>query len=295
MELSPPTRRSLLAAAAVLSFLASAVLTSCGGSDTKKAASAATGFDSEYCVTARTWAVHELNGGSDGAYARGGPAALRKWWNDQLAFFKTSVQQAPPAIHDAEVINERATRTRMTPVLAKYGFDPKRIDTEGSASEKAALESTSAAAKAEAAIRTYQDGRCGYGGSPPPAKVTFKASSASKAYCAASASQGNGLGKVVSSGFDPAAFRTYVTSGRFLAALDAEDQTAPAEIAADVKLDNAWVRDRKLKVLRDFGYDLRRLLLEGSAHDLAVFTYWHPAIAEHDSRVEAYQQQICAG
>ena len=123
MELSPPTRRSLLAAAAVLSFLASAVLTSCGGSDTKKTASAATGFDSEYCVTARRWAVHELNGGSDGAYARGGPAALRKWWNEQLVYLKTSLRQAPPAVRAAEALNERAIRTELTPLLAKYGFD----------------------------------------------------------------------------------------------------------------------------------------------------------------------------
>ena len=67
----------------------------------------------------------------------------------------------------------------------------------------------------------------------------------------------------------------------------------PSEIAADVKADNEWVRNRKLKVLEEFDYDLRRLLLEGSAEDLAVFTYLDPAIVEQDSRVEAYVEQVC--
>jgi hypothetical protein len=74
---------------------------------------------------------------------------------------------------------------------------------------------------------------------------------------------------------------------------DVQDATAPSEIAADVKTDNEWVRTRKLEVLEDFDYDYRRLLLEGSAEDLAVFTYWAPAIAKQDSRVTAYQEQVC--
>jgi hypothetical protein len=131
--------------------------------------------------------------------------------------------------------------------------------------------------------------------SPPAADVTFTASAAAKPYCEAAAAQGNGLEKVVSSGFDPDAFRSYVTSDSFLGALDAEDAAAPSKIAADVKADNEWVRTRKLKVLEEFDYDLRRVLLEGSAQDLAAFTYWDPAIVEQDSRVEAYVEQVCGG
>jgi hypothetical protein len=48
-------------------------------------------------------------------------------------------------------------------------------------------------------------------------------------------------------------------------------------------------------VLEKFDYDLRRILLEGSAEDIAVFTYWDPAIVDHDSRVTAYQEQVCGG
>jgi hypothetical protein len=122
----------------------------------------------------------------------------------------------------------------------------------------------------------------------------FKASSATKAYCAAGAAQKQGLEKVAASGFDPDTFRAHVTSDTFLRALDEQDAKAPPEISADVKADNAWVRDHKLKVLAKYDYDLRRVLLEGSADELAEFTYFDPAIARQDSRVEAYQAQLCA-
>ena len=295
-ELPCSTRRRSLSAATVVLIAGLAVLAGCGGSDDDTSALPAeqvAAFASPYCVTAREWAVHELDGSADGAYARGGPAALRKWWSEQLAYLKTSVEQAPPELHDAEVTVERAYRTRLTPLFEKYGFDFKRIGAEASVSENAAAEPTPGEQKAQQADDLYKDRVCGYGNSPPPAHVTFTASAASKAYCKAAAAQQVGLEKVVSSGFDPEAFRTYVTSDGFLDALDAQDAAAPPEIAADVKTDNEWVRTRKLELLEEFDYDLRRLTLEGSAEDLAVFTYFDPAIVEHDSRVSAYVQQVC--
>jgi hypothetical protein len=278
-----------------LLILGLTALAGCGGSDDKETASPVEGFDSAYCVTARKWAVHELNGGGDGAYARGGPAALEKWWNEQLTYLKTSLQQAPPVIHDAEAINERVIRTRLTPVLEKYGFEPKRIEAEGSASEKAFREPSPEVRKAQEARNLYQNRVCGYGGFPPAAKVTFKADNSAKPYCAAVAAQRKGLEKVESSGYDPAAFRSLATSDSFLEALDTQDATAPSEIGADVKADNEWVRTRWLKVLEEFDYDFRRILREGSAEDLAVYTYWDPAIVEQDGRVTAYQEQVCGG
>lgn len=84
-------RRSLVRGAIALSVLSIAVLAAgCGGSDDKSAlpAEQVEAFASPYCVTARGWAVHELDGSADGAYARGGPAAVRKWWSEQLAYLK---------------------------------------------------------------------------------------------------------------------------------------------------------------------------------------------------------------
>jgi hypothetical protein len=46
-------------------------------------------------------------------------------------------------------------------------------------------------------------------------------------------------------------------------------------------------------VLKEFDFDFRRILLEGNAQDVAAFTYWDPAIVEEDSRVTAFQEQVC--
>jgi hypothetical protein len=297
MQRPRSTQRSLFGAAMVLLILGLAVLAGCGGSDDKKTALPAeqvAAFNSPYCVTAREWAAHELNGGGDGAYARGGPAALKKWWSEQLAYLKTSLQQVPPDVHEAEAVNERAIRTRLTPLLEKYGFDFKRLEAEASASETAFADHPPAEfERAQEARNLYQNEFCGYGGSPPAAKVTFTKTAAAKPYCEALAAQQEGLGQVASSGFAPDAFRTYVTSDGFLDALNTQDATAPPEIAAEVKADNAWVRSRKLDLLEKYGYDYPRLLLEGSAEELAAFNYFDPAIEEQDSRVVAYAQQVC--
>ena len=69
--------------------------------------------------------------------------------------------------------------------------------------------------------------------------------------------------------------------------------TAPAEIADDVEANNEWNRTRKVELLEQFDYDLRRLMLEGSAEELAAWNYIDPAIAEQESRVVAYQEQVC--
>ena len=293
MQRPRSTRRPLLGAAMVLLALALAVLAGCGGGDTKEEAAApAEGFDSAYCKTARAWAAHEVS--ADEATTTSSPATFRKYWNEYLANLETQLQQAPPAVHDAAVVNTRGVRTVLTPVFEKYGFDVKRIEAEGSDSEQAGLgEPPPDVAKAQAALHLYQDRVCGFGGQPPAADVTFTESSAAKPYCAAVAVLNNGLGKVASSGFDPAAFRSYATSDSLSEALDALDATAASEIAADVKTNTEWVRTRQLKVLEEFDYDIRRLLLEGSAKDVAVFTFWDPAIIKHNTRVAAYEEQFC--
>jgi hypothetical protein len=267
--------------------LASSALAGCGTAH--ETALPGEGFESAYCNTARHWAVRELDNLDDSD-----PAAVETYWNEYLIFVETSLQQAPPAIRRAHVVHTRAVRTLITPVLEKYRFDFKRIEAKGSPSDQAVLGAPRPDdAQAQARIEAYRNEVCGYGGSPPPARVVFKVSTATKAYCAAGAAQRAGFEKVASSGFDPAAFRSYVASDSFLKSLDDQDATAPPEIEPDVRADNEWVRTRKLEVLEKFDYDLRRLLLEGSAGDLAVFTYFDPAIVRQDSRVEAYQQQLC--
>jgi len=61
----------------------------------------------------------------------------------------------------------------------------------------------------------------------------------------------------------------------------------------DVKVDNEWVRSHKLALLEKYEYDYRKLLLEGSAEELAAFNYFDPAVEKQDSRISAYVQQVC--
>jgi len=158
-----------------------------------------------------------LSGDGDAQYARGGPAAFEKWFNAQGAYLKASARQAPPAIHGAAVVDERAIRTVRTPVLEKYGYDPERIASEGSPAEKAFLteEPPPKVARAQATLHAYDDRVCQYGGSPPAADVTFKASAKAKPCCKAVAAQEKGFEKVVSSGFDPAVLKKHINSDSF--------------------------------------------------------------------------------
>jgi hypothetical protein len=282
--------------ATVLSILGLAVAAGCGGDgeDNKKTASSTGGFDSPYCVTARKWAAHELNGEAEDVYARGGRPALKKYMKEYVAYTEASAQQAPPAIRKAAAIKDRAIRTSLAPVLEKYGFDPQRLEAKGSPSEKAVVRGPGPRVeKAQEITHAYDDRVCQYGGPPRAANLAFKGSAAAKPYCKAVTAQERGFKKVVSSRFAAQALRSYSTSDSFKKALDSQTATAPAEIAADVKADTEWDRTRKVKVLEDYNYDLRRLLLEGSEADLAVFNYWDPAIRKQDSRVTAYQEQVC--
>jgi hypothetical protein len=295
---SAPVRRRVPGASTLMVVLGAAVLAAgCGGGDDSAAALSAeqvASFSSPYCVTARKWAVHELNGGGDGAYAREGPDGFKTWWKEQLAALKLSVAQAPAVIRDAEAVNEKAIRTRLTPLVEKYGFDFERIAAEATPAETAFADHPPASvANAQQARNEYQNRVCGYGGSPPPARVAFEKSAASKAYCEAAAAQQTGIGTVAEAGVTAAAFRAYATSDQFLDALDAQDATAPPEIADDVKTDNEWVREHKLTLLEKYDYDYRRLVLEGSAEELSAFNYFDPRVEEHDSRVSAYAQQVC--
>jgi hypothetical protein len=46
-------------------------------------------------------------------------------------------------------------------------------------------------------------------------------------------------------------------------------------------------------VLAEFDYDIRRIWLDGTPEDRAVFTFSHPDVVEHDARLTAYEEQVC--
>jgi hypothetical protein len=292
MSLRP--RHVLCGALAVLTSAVALAVAGCGGGDedaTALPADQVEAFQSPYCVTARNWAVHELEG--DGDDMAGDPAAFEKYWREYVTYRETSLEQSPASLREENAILAAFLRDRLTPVLEKYDFDVGRIESEGTPAEKSLGEPPPAAQRAQDATHAYDNRICGYGGSPEPADVTFEKSAASKEYCAAAAAQEEGNAKVAEAGFTPEAFKAFATSDQFLDALDAQEAAAPAEIAEDVKIDNEWVREHKLELLEKYGYDYRKLVLEGSAEELAAFNYFDPAVEEHDSRVSAYVTQVC--
>ena len=61
-------------------------------------------------------------------------------------------------------------------------------------------------------------------------------------------------------------------------------------VAPDCK---SWTRDKQLPVLAKFGYDMRKVLLDGTPADRAALNKSAPAIRDHYARTLAYEQQVC--
>jgi hypothetical protein len=287
----PTTRRLLLNAAALLLSLGlGAVAAGCGGSDDVAAFAPVDGTESAYCDTYRAWQVHELDGGTGDDQPN--PAAFRAYWKDYLEFNETSLQQAPAEIRDDWVVSDRAIRTVLTPVLEKYDFDVQRIASEGTAAEKALSEPTPEAQKAQDAIHAYEDRVCGVA-SPTAADVAFEADGSTKAYCTTVGDFNSGFEKVESSRFDPEAMRAVFTAASFTESLDSLEESAPADIAEDQEAVSEWFRTRWSDVVGEFDYDIRRIWLDGTPEDRAVFTLSHPEVVEQRSRLAAYEEQLC--
>jgi hypothetical protein len=291
-----------LKAAMLVLILASAATAACGGSDgdtalapvdeTARTFTPIAGTESAYCDTYRAWQVHELEGDGDDPAISGNPATFEKYWSEYLAFNKTALAQAPAEIRDEWVLSERMVRTTLSPVLEKYDFDVERMAREATPAEKSLGEPPPDVQKAQAAIHAYEARVCGTE-LPPAADVDFEAGAASQQYCKAAGTTQSEFDKIASSGFDPDLLRTFVTSDRFTELLDAQVAAAPDEIAADVKAESEWLRTRWSDVFEKFDYDIRGVWLDGTPEDRAVVHEYHPDVVEHNTRITAYEEQVC--
>jgi hypothetical protein len=282
-----------LCLAAVWPILGSAVLAGCGGSDGDASTfTPVAGTESAYCDTYRAWQVYKLDHG-EGDDPRS-PAAFRVWWNEYLIFNETSLKQAPAAIRAEWALLVGAIRTRLTPVLEKYDFDLQRMAAEGTPAEKAAAEPSPAREKALKPLFAYEERVCGVD-LPPAADVVFEADGSSETYCAALSTLNSNFEKGESSRGDPDVMRTVFTADSFTGALDRVVETAPDVIAADVAAEAEWLRTRWRDVFAKFGYDIRRVYVDGTPEDRAVFTLSHPDVVEHVARDKAYEEQVCGG
>lgn len=267
-----------------------AVLAGCGGGD-GTAFTPIEGTESAYCDTFRAWQVHELEGEGDD---QPNPAALEAYWNDYLEFNANMLEQSPPEVRDEWELSERLVRTTVTPVLEKYDYDAERIGREGTPAEKAVATPPPEAQKAQDAIHAYEDRVCGVE-SPPAAEVMFEGDEASEAYCEAAATTQGEFDKIAEAKFDPDLLRSLLTSDRFTELLDAQIDAAPEAIAADVEAESEWLRGRWRDVFEEYDYDIRGVWVDGTAEDRAVIHEYHPDVVEHNSRVTAYEEQVCSG
>lgn len=273
-----------------------AVLAGCSGGDVDETAlTPIVGSDSAYCQAYRAWKVYELD--ARGAFDQPNPAALRRWWNAYLLAEETMLREAPSEISDAVGAKVGHIRSVLSPLMEKYDFDLDRMRREGTADEQAALFGPPPRAldTAQAAQYAYEDKTCGTAPTPPAAEAAFDAGPSSKSFCSAIAAFNGELEKVASARFDPEAMRTLVTGTRFTEALDGLDETAPTEVAEDVRADTEWFRTRWSDVVAAYDYDLRRVWVDATPEDLAVFNRSHPDVLEHASRTTAYENQICMG
>jgi len=287
------TRRRVVALAALA--MGTAVLGACSGSDDGAEFTPVAGSDSAYCATYRAWKVYELDNG--GAFDQPTPAALREWWKAYLLSEEAMLRQAPPEIHAAVVAKLRFIRTRLTPLVERYDFDLERMRRDGTAADQATMSYGRPAEvqEAQAAQYAFEDKACGTQPSPPAADVVFEADPSSKRFCAALDAFNGELDGVASSGFDPDALRALVTGDRFAELLDRLEAAAPTAIAADAQADSDWFRGRWSDVVARYGYDIRRIYVDATPEDLAVFNRTHPDLLEHSSRTTAYEEQVCGG
>jgi hypothetical protein len=288
------TRRRVVALAALA--MGTAVLGACSGGGADDAAfTPVAGSDGAYCVTYRAWKVYELDNG--GAFDQPTPAGLREWWKAYLLSEEAMLRQAPPEIQAAVETKVRFIRTRLMPLVEKYEFDLERVRRDGTAADQATIFGAPPAEvhEAQAAQYAFEDRACGAQPSPPAADVVFEADPSSKRFCAALHAFNGELDEVASSAFDPDALQALVTGDRFRELLDHLEAAAPSAITADVQADTDWFRSRWTDVVARYDYDIRRIYVDATPEDLAVFNRTHPDLLEHSSRTTAYEEQVCGG
>ena len=240
--------------------------------------------DSAYCKEARAWAVHELTPIDDSD-----PAVYRPYWAEYMRFVDKAAAVAPAAI-DADWAIYKATVAKQVALLEKYDYDQAKAESQATAEEKKVYEAPGEKSdNAFDEILRYEADTCS-AALPLPAKVTFKKQPAD-AYCALLNTENEAMGTVAESGFSPKLVRTVMASSQ-------DDKTlvrlAPAAIKDDVVAQVKWSQEHQRPVLKKYGYDIRKLMRDGSNSERAAAQLTDKAIRDHVARVEAFDEQTCS-
>ena len=276
----------------LLTLAAAVALTSaCGSDSTTSAATSAepTSADigeGEYCKTARAWAVHELEPRHDED-----PSWLKAYWGEYLAFVSTAKGTAPGAIRGPWQ-TYGAQIDAQTAIFEKYGYDMRAAEEKATADEKKVFEEPSK--ETQAAFReilAFEALICD-AGQPPAADVDFSGEKPG-AYCEAVAADKELFGAVKDAGMPPDKVREVVNSPEGEAIAQKLREAAPPSIKADVEAVTDWQQGRQRDVLRAHDYDMRAILLHGSAQERQALQLTDQAVRTPFARTVAYDQQVC--
>ena len=245
--------------------------------------------ESAYCQTARKWSIHEINrAGVDD----NDPKALRAYMVEYVAFIDEASAEAPASLADEWKASSEGFKTMVLPVLDKYDYDVERIAAKGTAEEQAVDQPPPAVAEAQDTIHEYEAVVCGAG--QPPASDEKFAGPPSKEYCEASGSLNAAASEAITAEDSPKAMKALLTGGDLTKLMAATEVAAPEEIKADVVALNKWDREKKTLLTARYGYDIRRIVLEGTAAERAILQTTDPSIRDHYARVAAYEAQQCS-
>lgn len=242
--------------------------------------------EGDYCKAARAWSAHELDPRHDED-----PSWLKTYWGEYLEFVATAKRTAPEAIR-ASWRTYGAMIDAQTAVLAKYGYDMRVAEAKATAEEKRVFDEPRE--EAEAAfheILTLEALTCD-AGQPPAAEVDFS-SERPGAYCEALAADKELFGAVKDAGAPPDKVREVMNSGEAKAIAQKLREAAPPSLKADVKAVTDWQLREQLSVLAANEYDMRAILLHGSAKERQALQLTAEAIRTPFARTAAYEQQVC--
>jgi hypothetical protein len=295
MEAVVNSRRNIGIAVLVAGLV---LVSGCGKGTTKQAAqSPATGASSDftgnpdgpYCRAALGWAVVEMTPRNHDSVA-----GETKYWNDYAAFLKYGDNVAPAEIKSAFHAYANRGLNLEIPILRKYGFDKKRYENEATAAEKKRIEGDPSPEeqKAFSQVVKYEWQVCGSGTPDAATNVKFTGDKNS-AYCKSEQASVAAFGKVRDAGFAPAVVKGFFTSKVFTEGIANLESVAPEAIRSDVAAHVNWIRTKQVPVLVKYGYDFKKIKLQGTPEERFASDTSAVEIRDVDRRLNAYDSQVC--
>ena len=246
---------------------------------------------SPFCDASRQWAVHEMT-----PIDESDPKAIEAHFKDYAAFIDESIATAPPAVADDWKVYGGAIRRVHLPVLEKFGFSYEEVNAKGTKTEKAIFDGAKRPRVENAfeAILIYEANVCGSQG-VPPADVSFEGEKAG-AYCGLGGEIDELIGSAFGGGGGPsvAAVKKLLGEEKLWRLQEQQVGAAPDAIRSEVDKLAEFDRTQHRRVIEKYDYDLPKLVLSGTAQDRAIFQYTAGSIREASSRVDAYEEQVCA-